>query len=549
MTLTRNRPMPPEVLVIVRPPPSKQNHPLNLQIQLVNPTITKFNAASTQSTEFNRGFGFGRSSSPSSSHADSFDAVASAQVTGTSSRRSSLTTATTQVDDLQLKRTPSASSSKSTKSNRSWSASSSASTTAFGAGRKVVPLYNLNFHAVTPTIITDAGTDEKLAKLLKRGGLDVVDLAILDPIELSNSISRTNTLSPIPSRVQSVSKTLTSPNDSSPSSFLGKFKRLSFKNAQIGNKPINGDNASTTTLNGLRVVPLFRTPSEERDHKPTKPGRGYAFTVRKWTRKDLEGPEGQALASSVTFEWRRASSRQSKVRTRTSKPDSPTTLATTPVNSKFSTLNLDKTPTQSSTTVRARSPARRNDTLTGEATTTDPNKLVKTPATPTSLSMTDSIPSGLVMAAAAQSTRLSPDEHNIESDDELDSDPEDSERPWTCHLVLNQPCSINSNYENTNQTQFISTPRRILLGTLTPAPHHPKLVGTLIIPSTLSPVAIGSFEPGETWSRNKGLTIEEMKDVVSITAFWLVVRDNLGGLRDRRRKGDGSGGIRLGGHH
>ena len=80
--------------------------------------------------------------------------------------------------------------------------------------------------------------------------------------------------------------------------------------------------------------------------------------------------------------------------------------------------------------------------------------------------------------------------------------------------------------------------RRLLLGTLTPAPYHPKLVAQLAVPFSLSPIALGSFEPG-SGSSNEGLSVEGMKDVVSVTCLWLIVRESLGGVA-KKRKGDAS---------
>ncbi|KAK4049948.1 hypothetical protein OIV83_003772 [Microbotryomycetes sp. JL201] len=483
---------PPEVLVIVRPPPSKQNHPLNLQIQLVNPQANTKSAASRRSTESCRP-GDGRSS-PSSSTAGSFDAVASASIAGASDL----------VNGVPLRRTPSATSSRSiasTRSNRSWSASSTASSAYASGSRKVLPLYNLNFHAVMPTVISDAGTDQKLAKLLKKG-LEIFDFGILEPVQLSTSMSRHNTLSPIPSRSHPREHDHASP------SFLSKFKKISLK-GQVGTKPQNGE--PTLASNGLAVVPLFRTPSEEQT-RSTRPGQGYAFTVRKWMRNDIEGKQGQALASAVRFEWRRTSEKRIRKRPNAlAHPAGPTSLCG----------SADDNPS----TVIARSPARRKEgILAGEHAISDPNNLVTRSA---SLSTSDSIPSGLVFAAAAQThslaatTNSTQDVVNDDGDDDdgNESDPEDSERPYTCH--------------------FVTSEHKVLLGTLTPAPHHPKLVGTLTVPSTLSHVRVHGVD----------ITVEELKDVLSITALWVVVRENLGGLRDRPRKGQGTGGLRLGGHH
>lgn len=108
---------------------------------------------------------------------------------------------------------------------------------------------------------------------------------------------------------------------------------------------------------------------------------------------------------------------------------------------------------------------------------------------------------------------------------EDDSDPEDSETPWTCTVWV----------KGTGEKQ--------LLATLTPAPHHPKVVGVLKVPMDLSTVPLAaapapSAEQREVAKRVKtevALTEENLKDVVCVTAMWLVVREEFGGLGKRRK--------------
>ncbi|KAE8271286.1 hypothetical protein A4X09_0g1031 [Tilletia walkeri] len=93
-----------------------------------------------------------------------------------------------------------------------------------------------------------------------------------------------------------------------------------------------------------------------------------------------------------------------------------------------------------------------------------------------------------------------------EEDEEELSDQEDSERPWTCHLVLGPGV-------------------RIPLGTLVPAPHHPKILGQLAVPYPLPDLSMCGVGP-----LARGITREELKDVVSVTAMHLVVREGFGGI-------------------
>ncbi|KAF8636105.1 hypothetical protein AX17_003810 [Amanita inopinata Kibby_2008] len=135
-----------ETFVIVRPPPSKSNHPLNLQVQLVPPSSRS--VLPRQSIEF--------------------DSAPSASLTRTTSGRSETSYSTA-----------------STASFASSSSTSTASTsTSTSSGRRaIVPLYNLQAHNVMTNVIVDAGTDAKIAKFQKRG-IELIDLAVLEPIEV-----------------------------------------------------------------------------------------------------------------------------------------------------------------------------------------------------------------------------------------------------------------------------------------------------------------------------------------------------------------------------
>lgn len=132
--------------IIVRPPPSKSNHPLNLQVQLVPPNIKPPNGVVSQS-----------STSMQSNQTESDHVLAR-----TSSGRS----------------VSSYSNYGSSTSSFSSVASSSASTR-----RTIVPLYNLQAHNVMTNVIVDAGTDAKIAKFQRRG-IVLIDLASLEPVEV-----------------------------------------------------------------------------------------------------------------------------------------------------------------------------------------------------------------------------------------------------------------------------------------------------------------------------------------------------------------------------
>lgn len=180
-------------------------------------------------------------------------------------------------------------------------------------------------------------------------------------------------------------------------------------------------------------------------------------------------------------------------------------------------------------------------------------------------------------------------------DDGEESDPEDSETPWSCVLVI--ASTSTSDYDDhdprhsrihSNEPGFhvpqsdglvidpvTSTPKlphrisegstgselktssallRLKLGTLAPAPHHPKVVAQLKVPFPLPDVDINRATPIKRIVLPSGaisrspetenvegllLTAEEMKDILCATGFWVVVREGFGGVGKVNRKGDG----------
>ena len=206
-------------------------------------------------------------------------------------------------------------------------------------------------------------------------------------------------------------------------------------------------------------------------------------------------------------------------------------------------------------------------------------------------------------------------------DDGEESDPEDSEVPWTCTLhVVKKPTRApfswmqntpsasrfsqrsgqqqNQNLSGSPTTvrqqqqalglqsqpalpfQSPSPPQQIKLkvATVSPTPHHPKVVSLLKIPFPLPDIDVSSVNvrkrivtpvgiarPVDSHLSGAGngtgnlnmqsfslngnggkpretglvLTAEEIKDVVASTALWLVVREAMGGVGKDKRKGDG----------
>lgn len=153
-----------------------------------------------------------------------------------------------------------------------------------------------------------------------------------------------------------------------------------------------------------------------------------------------------------------------------------------------------------------------------------------------------------------------------EGDDGEESDPEDSETPWICTLRVKRSTAV-ADGGRISPIPSISAPGvvplepqvlRVKVGTLSPTPHHPKVVAMLKVPFPLPDVEVermgvvkrgsrsteapsGADEDGDEREPYAGLTLtaEEIKDVVCSTGLWLVVREGFGGVGKVTRKGDG----------
>ena len=140
-------------------------------------------------------------------------------------------------------------------------------------------------------------------------------------------------------------------------------------------------------------------------------------------------------------------------------------------------------------------------------------------------------------------------------DDGEDSDPEDSETPWICTLKLRRGATPaagggDPTAGDTQPQPAVLQTRvlRIKVGTVSPTPHHPKVVAMLKVPFPLPDIEVermgvikrqGVIPPQNSTYNGLVLTAEEIKDVVCSTGLWLVVREGFGGVGRVSRKGDG----------
>ncbi|PKI82996.1 hypothetical protein MVES1_003186 [Malassezia vespertilionis] len=147
----RAKPARPEVLIVVQPSLKKQQqHPYNLQIQLLSPSVhANASAGAGEQKQAESG------GSQSNSHA------------GTSENGRSCS------------RTNSISSSKSGHSGISDISLNSGG----HSSRRTIPLYTLDFHSIRASHMVDAGTDQQVAKFSRRG-IEIADFGVLQPVEI-----------------------------------------------------------------------------------------------------------------------------------------------------------------------------------------------------------------------------------------------------------------------------------------------------------------------------------------------------------------------------
>lgn len=535
------------------------------------------------------------------------------------------------------------------------------STSSTSSGRRmIIPLYNLQAHNVMQNVIVDAGTDAKIAKFMRRG-LEVIGLAVLEPIEIwrggsleddgrpRTSFDRTGGLqlhgsTPTSSAVSLASQntqehpviapppppTIVAPPASSPSGrpgtprkFFGKLfsKKKELPTASNLTPPVTptspvpsltveAKNLKRSSLLSTHGHPILAIPGLEAPLQPpvlgvqpalrsgAVPPHGrphkYVWIVRKWLKGEPESmlggmrdrvnevrsgtlaPSGGLEASvEVRLEWSRGSKRgeaerlaRKGSRRRSGQPSSATP-STASLHQPQTPMSPTTPMTPSGFAPKARKARTRSHGEGGRPSL-------------------DSVRSISPEPAASITTGESNTQEN-QDDDGDESDPEDSETPWTCTLVVRRlhPHAAGNPQTPTPRSPLAdeqpqSQSLRVKVAAVVPTPHHPKVVALLKVPFPLPDVEIervalrrrivtpagisrpapevvpesaGSTGQKKFWSgssrengtgrseigRSSGmmLTAEEIKDVVSCTGLWLVVREGFGGVGKERRKGDG----------
>ncbi|KWU41675.1 hypothetical protein RHOSPDRAFT_27474 [Rhodotorula sp. JG-1b] len=560
---------PADLFVLVRPPPSSSRSPLDLQIQLLVPSAARGPPpppAPRTSSSVSVAQGGGAQNSSSTS----FDAIAAASVTGHGGTGEDAGSSSFSRSP-SLRSTRSRSSTRSTATTESGYTSATGTSTGTGSGgrRKVTPLLNLEYHTVLPTVVTDAGTDQRVARFLKRG-IELTGLAVLDPIDLATAhalAASSVPISPVASNqgstIASTSASVAAPSSSSTNGgngnnhgggFFGRFKRFGANSTTSASSnpaakvlsSLTAGSSSSSSAEGpsAYALPLLRTRSSHTaspiihpsrtslstPFDPSQPStatssdRGYSFQVRKWIRSEFA--DASPPKSGFRLEWVRAVRRSPS-----SRRGGGGRAATTAGASRASSLSGRSVEIQAADRV----------TATG---------LSRPASDPTSPAVVD------------EPSSSGGPSHNNDADDrdraDADADDDDEEeRAWICTLVYPlsggfaqqhgygvgrqstestrpPPPSSSASHPTSptsppSSSSHLPTTRRMHLATLQPAPHHPKLVSTLLLPPTLPSIPIGSYSP-QRGLLGGVLGPEDLRDLAMVTAMWVAVREGLGAL-------------------
>ena len=293
---------------------------------------------------------------------------------------------------------------------------------------------------------------------------------------------------------------------------------------------------------GLSLSNLSSASADQGAALPMLPSSrpvGYTWTVRKWAKKNTDGWAAQIVAAAasglemvngtsigganddVVFEWVKMrvpfSSVGSSITTRYSVAGSISDRTRSQSRGSSGLMLDSRAAASSSSRLPANlAPPRRSDSpLPPHSSPMSSPQLVARPEQMRRVSA----------STAPSSRRESASESEVTVEDGEDSDPEDSETPWACSIWVKK------------------TGHRQLLGTLTPAPHHPKVIGILKIPVALGSVSLTDPQANKGHHHDMAsrvregvaLTEENLKDVVCVTAMWLVAREEFGGLGRKRK--------------
>ncbi|KAI5887995.1 uncharacterized protein SCHCODRAFT_02639454 [Schizophyllum commune H4-8] len=641
-----------ETFIFVRPPPSKTNHPLNLQVQLVPPHTR-------------------------------------APGLPPSTPRQSIDSSSTGGDALSRTTSATSASSDYSVSTSSFTSVSSTSSTR----RAIVPLYNLQAHNVMTNTIVDAGTDAKIGKF-QRKGLELIDLAILEPVEVWGPASGAAAGAPAADEAPNTpagSRFSTRSNTTGGSLLIPANDRPTSPNLVASNPYASASDVSRASSNtsltssGHRPVSPAHLP-QRRNSTKAKNIFGKFFSSKKSTvpmpATEAQDPDATISTTPTSSRFTRHLKTLSVSSTTTAgPPGSPMSINTPLKRRSFSPMPPDVVPEQepapnglpkpeppvvqptlgltpslllprpaaasSSTQVNvanakkggrpilyswlakkwlkapneggilgglrglgaglaefnsqpqvtldpaqnpnyvggdidmrvewrrdkkraAKAKARRGGARKQTTDTSDARSIPEAESViadddkarrrlSTASGSTNFSGHGAQRSRSTESLRGLPasvrQQEQQEYDDGEESDPEDSETPWVCVLRITRrkprpprtsaesqrPGEVGAKKDKDGKERL-----KVRLATLSPTPHHPKVVAMLKVSWPLKAIdllELIELDPNDPKRPRTPahliVTPEELKDIISCTGMWVVIREGFGGVGRERRRGDG----------
>ncbi|KAJ7483202.1 hypothetical protein FB451DRAFT_101833 [Mycena latifolia] len=417
------------------------------------------------------------------------------------------------------------------------SAATTPTTSTTGSRRMIVPLYNLQAHNVMANIIVDAGTDAKVTRFTKLG-IEVLDLAVLEPVEVYPRGAPTGEEGGVPPRGSSGFSTRTVGRRLSVSGGAGKL--------QVSGDVGGGGGSGTTTARPSHSPKLEAPPAQ------TPQGIRNLFE-KLFKKKDAAAADSESPAPKLAH-----------TRTYRSSLDLPHPHddAPPPVTGQRAPV-LGVQPTVSAPTHPPRGRPGHYVWFVKRWLKYDSGGLLAFmkgvgQGQGEEGELTTKVEVRFEWKRGKAKRKGEGEEEEEGADSGEESDPEDSETPWRCTIHVRP---LAAHHARSGGAHHLSSIReghepeepgrsrlRINVGTLSPTPHHPKVVAMLKTPFPLPDVEIEHMVvrkrevgtgAGLKSAHGLVLTAEEIKDVVVSTGLWLAVREGFGGIGKVSRKSDG----------
>ncbi|WFD18245.1 26S proteasome non-ATPase regulatory subunit [Malassezia caprae] len=410
--------------------------------------------------------------------------------------------------------------------------------------RRTIALYNLDYHHIRPKLVLDAGTDQQVAKFTRRS-VEMTDFAVLQPREIMLDLSGAGyagTTEP-----ESTSDHAHDGVDDDAAStrsgkgFMNKIKRIGVhlrprSNSHHAVRPSldphemtptsthQGEMSEGALSNGRSITTASVPHATPRTHGQNKVTTSYVWEIKQFLRhpfvpdpaSQYEGAQTKGIqpGSAEAHAIHHATSRVILKRileqfgslnnhAATSTVSEPSKIAVwfewvREWNGGLDNANNLYDPAMHGTLEPASSSARIS--MESRLSPMDTPQLPETDGTFSDSRSQDARGLRNQGPSLRRSRTTSPPPRHVLPGAEHDNP---DLRPWTCSIVLDGTT-------------------RIPVGRLVPAPHHPLVLCELLLPSPLPDLRYSALG-----ADGGGFSREELRDIVSVTAMHLVIRESM----------------------